>query len=435
MNAAFRRLWPKSLAGKALVVFGFAVLLIVVLWFVALFVMQHRLATAMKRAETEFGFSNRIEDLLPVWLPAGLSNAAIPLDKAAEIVAPIMQALPNAAARDDVGERLTANPGLIDKIMSPEIDALLAEADKRSAYLPTAPISRPWLNSTPQRPRRLLMESEAIVVRHLADAGNAEGAVRRALRSLRIGRKWVGKEAYFSDAVSDISRRYAFLEGLNRVLRSSSLSAELHAEIERELAEQDRVREVLPLLIHIEKLKRLEDFHDNPFRQRAWWVVGPIADNDRLFIIEWHDPLMRTCQRPRIEVQQELEAASEELWRISKHPIDRLLHPDSLGVLSHQQRSGCDYLVAVARCLRIINAMAARNAWDPDPQSLGLPKDCLVDPNTGTTPLVVKKTTSGPLVYSVGFDFKDNGGTFDSKTIEGMDIGLGPSKPSPTKSK
>jgi hypothetical protein len=88
-----RRLWPKSLAGKAAAVFGVSLILVILAWFIALFVTQRRLATAMKRAEVEFGFSNNIDDFIPAILPPE-RNAVVPLDEAAALVVPVMTALP-----------------------------------------------------------------------------------------------------------------------------------------------------------------------------------------------------------------------------------------------------------------------------------------------------------------------------------------------------
>jgi hypothetical protein len=128
-------------------------------------------------------------------------------------------------------------------------------------------------------------------------------------------------------------------------------------------------------------------------------------------------------------VKEELNAANAELWRISKHPLDRLIHPDVLMVTSKEGRNSFEYHSARVRCLRIVNAMARQQRWDAELLSFGLPKDCLVDPFNGRR-LLLKKTPAGPIIYSVGLDLVDNGGTFEnqSKTIEGIDIGLAPPK-------
>jgi hypothetical protein len=423
---ARRKLWPKSLAGKAAAVFAVSLILLALTWFVALFVTERRLATAMKRAETEFGFSNNIDDFIPAILPPE-RNAMIPLDEAAALVTPGMTVLPFWDWNQDAESRLKAFPTLATTLRIEAVDRLLDDADRRPECSPTTSPLRPFLRNggAPHRPRRLLVESEALVGWMLVKDGRTDDGVRRLLRILRLGRKWTAVEPYFGDVVNDVSRRNHVLNALNLILRTAKIDPVLHGEIGRELAEQAKCRDIVPRLYHIEKLKRLKDFEVYPERQRAWWLVGPLAANDRLLIVNWYDRIIRDSQRPYSEVHNDLKLASDELWRISKHPVDRLLHPDVLSVTSEEQRRGFDYLCATARCLRIINAMAKQQRWDAELDSLGLPEDALIDPiNEGR--LLVKRTPTGPIIYSVGFDLVDDGGTFDAKTLIGMDIGLAP---------
>ena len=421
-----RRLWPKTLAGKLGVVSLFAILLLAAAWFIALIVIERRLAAAMKRAEVEFGLSNNIEDFIPPILPPE-RNAMVPLDEAAELVAPVMTALPPWDWSDDAESRLKSFPTLATSLRIEAVDRFLDEADRRPECSPTSLPLRPFLRNggAPHRSRRLLVESEALVGWMVVQDGRPDDAVRRMVRMLRLGRKWTPAEPHFGDVVSDIGRRNHLINVIHLVLRSCRIDASLHDAIDRELAEQAKCHAIVPRIYHIEKLKRLEDFAFYPERQHAWWLLGPLAVNDRLLIVDWYDRNIKSAPHPYSVAWPELQKANRELWRISEHQLDRLLHPDVLLVTSCEQRRGFDYLCAKVRCLRIVNAMAKQRRWNAALDSLGLPADALVDPiDEGR--LRVKQTPDGPIIYSVGFDLVDNGGTFDAKTLIGMDIGLGP---------
>ena len=80
---------------------------------------------------------------------------------------------------------------------------------------------------------------------------------------------------------------------------------------------------------------------------------------------------------------------------------------------------------AMIRSLRVLNAIQARapaGATEaPKLSGLGLPAEATVDPFNGE-PLHVKRLPQGWLVYSVGWDLQDHGGTLDGAA----DFGVGP---------
>ena len=80
---------------------------------------------------------------------------------------------------------------------------------------------------------------------------------------------------------------------------------------------------------------------------------------------------------------------------------------------------------AEIRALRVLNALqshvSAGSNEVPKLNELGLPAETITDPFTGE-PLHVKKTPRGWLVYSVGSNFKDDGGKLDDYS----DVGVGP---------
>jgi hypothetical protein len=86
---------------------------------------------------------------------------------------------------------------------------------------------------------------------------------------------------------------------------------------------------------------------------------------------------------------------------------------------------------AQIRCLRVLNAIQTHtqkgNDDIPKLSELGLPAETTSDPFT-SEPLKVKKTPRGWLIYSVGPDYKDDGGKIDNSSPDG-DVGIGPPPP------
>jgi hypothetical protein len=93
-----------------------------------------------------------------------------------------------------------------------------------------------------------------------------------------------------------------------------------------------------------------------------------------------------------------------------------------------QTRNAFDRAIAKARCLRIVNALARRGDFKAPLDSLGLPKECLIDPFDGNR-VRLKETPGGPIIYTLGSDLEDDGGNLDSTGGKKWDVGLGPPKP------
>ena len=91
---------------------------------------------------------------------------------------------------------------------------------------------------------------------------------------------------------------------------------------------------------------------------------------------------------------------------------------------------------AKIRTLRVLNALQARvpagSTAIPKLSELGLPAETTTDPFTGE-PLHVKRLPQGWLVYSVGPNFRDDGGKLGPGPD--CDVGVGPPLPpvKPTK--
>jgi hypothetical protein len=78
------------------------------------------------------------------------------------------------------------------------------------------------------------------------------------------------------------------------------------------------------------------------------------------------------------------------------------------------------------RALRILNALQtfeeAQGREASGLANLGLPADATVDPYSGQ-PLLLRHTDDGWIVYSVGQNKRDDGGTLNEQRL---DVGIGP---------
>jgi hypothetical protein len=421
-----RFLWPDSLAGKAFAALVLAMVLVVALWLIAWLVMERRLAAAMKRAEVEWGLPNSVSAMLPSFVPPE-RNAAVPLDEASALVQRLRTKFRGAGTNRTIARKLVDDPLLGAESPERHLDALLDEVDRRPEYSSTLVVTGPWfsMGAYPLIDREDLHAVERHVAEELAEEGRPHDAVRRLVRILRISRRWTALEPHGGNFFQEAHARIQIVRTLNDVLRTARLHPSLYADIDAEMVEQGRVHELLPRVHHFNKLKKLEDFDLVPDRRSAWWLVGPLAANDRLFLVDWYDDLARWSRRPYGEVKEVLQAAGDELRRISKHSVDRLLHPDALNVASSTDRVVYDWLSAVARCLRVVNAMAKQDRWDADLDGLDLPAEAIVDPY-GRRPFILQRTPRGPVVYCFGPDGIDDGGTLDREPDKGLDVGLGP---------
>ena len=109
------------------------------------------------------------------------------------------------------------------------------------------------------------------------------------------------------------------------------------------------------------------------------------------------------------------------------HAADKSLFDSMVGPALEAAREATARNQALSRALRVLNAIQSAPNWmaadQIDALQLGLPADATKDPFT-EQPLVIRKQGSGWLIYSVGFNLKDDGGEID----ESKDVGVAPYK-------
>ncbi len=130
------------------------------------------------------------------------------------------------------------------------------------------------------------------------------------------------------------------------------------------------------------------------------------------------DKMNRLATRPRHAVVDELNGLTDR----EVGPLTALVLPAFLGA-----RNAHDRTLARVRCVRLLNALQRKSPEGiPDKPALSeLPgtEESRQDPFTGN-PLMVRVTDEAVVVYSVGLNGTDDGGSLDDQEDQGIRVEL-----------
>ncbi len=213
-------------------------------------------------------------------------------------------------------------------------------------------------------------------------------------------------------------------DATNRVLLAGAVSAESRAKLETELAQHDAMAGF------VESLKSERVFGANRFRAMSggwksfffWQTKNWQANYLDLMAGE-----IRLGAAPSYKIRAELDAlyARSASADVLTAMVETAIKP---------ARGAMDRTRAAMRCLRVLNALQAQaaNTGNNKLQSntlkisdVKLPTEITTDPFTGQ-PLILRKTSQGFTVYSVGANLKDDGGSFDQQLDTGAGVDLTP---------
>ena len=90
-----------------------------------------------------------------------------------------------------------------------------------------------------------------------------------------------------------------------------------------------------------------------------------------------------------------------------------------LGPAFQQARRSAHRTLATVRSLRMLIELNEQIQDDPDLDSLDLPESAKTDPVSGNR-LIVRKQKDGWLIYGVGVDGRDDGGSFETDLDHGI---------------
>lgn len=231
---------------------------------------------------------------------------------------------------------------------------------------------------------------------------------------LRLHRLFAGDPLLLNYLVSSAIYSLVTTESLNQVLRAGTFSAEDHARLEETLSADDLAANFRNALV-TERAYSLEAF-DEMRGLRALLLMSrmPWFTNDNLAMADLFDTVADSTSRP---YDEKLRA---ELENYQDGGTFTVL---TLPAMSASRATFARQLAA-QRTARVLNRLVE---LDPGGEKnlaldqLNLPADVLIDPYDGQ-PLRHKYTPNGWLVYSVGKNLQDDGGTL----VDRKDEGLGP---------
>lgn len=249
-------------------------------------------------------------------------------------------------------------------------------------------------------------------------SGQPDVAVQDCIHLLQLTRNFDRNPLMVSFQVS-LAIRGLTIETAQQALRTGSVSAQVHNELEDELALHD-LNQAFRHAMATERAYVLDSFVDMSAELRNGFTWFPSYPNDQVDYLDLLAEVLSLSDRPYSDVGD-----PSDLNMTSTGPFTRLLVPSIVATLDAKRR-----MQAQLRCLRILNAAIAADQAGTGERtlaSLNLPAEATTDPYNGQ-PLHLKKTPLGWVVYSVGRKLTDDGGVNIGYQPD-QNIGLAPYVP------
>jgi hypothetical protein len=253
----------------------------------------------------------------------------------------------------------------------------------------------------------------------LAREGKTDDAVRRGVDLLKLARLHESEPMLVSYLVTIAVRGVAVHE-VNKALRAGPVSAEVRAELDAELARADDPQSFAKALV-TERAVALEAM--GPMNSQVpplvvAWLGWPVKQQ-YMGAYDLLDVVIDEAKRPWQQFRQAVVVG--HLNSTPRGTLGELLWPGLIAGVEARTRD-----LAQMRALRILNALQtfeeAQGREASGLTDLGLPAEATADPYAGQ-PLLLKPTDGGWIVYSLGQNRRDDGGTLDNKRL---DVGIGP---------
>jgi len=247
--------------------------------------------------------------------------------------------------------------------------------------------------------------------RLLIAEGRVEAALEDAITALRLCRRFEREPQLIGQLILFACRRIA-IDSAFLALNGGPVSEMARDELDAILAQSDNNDSFL-FGWQSERADRLDEVRA---LLGTTWFFQAICYDNQSYVIDTMQPMIELIGKPYTDVKSletKIASTKHSIW--PRFPL--LSVPTWLRVLESHDRS-----IAFVRCLRVFNALQ-RHGGEPALTALGLPPSALVDPYTGDS-LHVKKTANGWVVYSVGSNLIDDGGSIGD---DFKDIGIGPS--------
>jgi hypothetical protein len=261
----------------------------------------------------------------------------------------------------------------------------------------------------------------------LLSKGRVDDALANQMLMLRLTRHWRREPLIFAYLVTAVCEMGA-MEGVNHALRSSGpVSPASRRAIDTELALHDTMAGY-DWALRSERAYSLSSVQEIP--GSSFWLTRGFANQLALGLMDLYDRHLARGLRAYADVVAGKGPAS--VLRRGPNPYGALV--TLLEPALNAAREPAERTRAMSRSLRVLNALQSQvptqSALVPKLTELGLPEEATIDPYNGE-PLHVNKRPDGWMVYSVGNNLVDDGGTFDGN----KDIGSGPIGPKEPKKK
>jgi hypothetical protein len=253
----------------------------------------------------------------------------------------------------------------------------------------------------------------------LAREGKTDDAVRRGVDLLKLARLHESNPTLVSYLVT-IAVRGVATHAVNQALRSGPVSTEVRAALDAELARADDPQSFIKALV-TERAVALEAM--GPMNSQVpplvvAWLGWPVKQQ-YMGAYDLLDVVIVEAQQPWQQFRR--ATVSGNLNSAPRGTLGELLWPGLRAGVEARTRD-----LAQIRALRILNSLQrfgeAQGREASGLAELGLPGEAIVDPYSGQ-PILLKRTGGGWIVYSVGQNGRDDGGTLDDKRL---DVGIGP---------
>jgi hypothetical protein len=254
----------------------------------------------------------------------------------------------------------------------------------------------------------------------LVAEGKRDEAVRTALVIFRLARHFDRNPTIVGYLVA-IAVRGIAVRSANDALQAGPVSKEVREALDAELATQERM-EGFVWAMKSERCCGIAMGDELP--GGSVWLIGVgIGKMWKSAYLDMFPTYISLAGSPA--PFREIEQAIDQTIDSNKSFMNSLLQPAIKAAFSAVARTR-----ASIRCLRVLNALQTHapsgSKEAPKLTELGLPAETIADPFTGE-PLHVKKTPQGWLVYSVGPNYRDDGGKLEDP--RDGDVGVGPPTP------
>jgi hypothetical protein len=312
-----------------------------------------------------------------------------------EVVKALEQALANHP---------TVLPGLHEAAGCPSYRSPLNyQASDTSTFLPEL---LPDVQIQRESTNILLLQARLQLHRH-----DRDGALRTCLTSLRLSRHAEGEPMLISFLVV-IATRAVGIGAANEILRAGPVAADLHRELDEELAKHDSPA-AFRRCLRSELAYGLQALDE---QNLGGWFLRAYNNDEKCYYIDLNSEWVAQADSSYAQFMESVRSTQAAAGGIL-HARSRLLIPAVHKVREADFRARC-----LVRCLRVLNALTAGGATEPPAKlaDLNLPEEAVTDPYTDK-PLVVKRKDGQWLIYGLGTNLKDDGGHV--KNLE--DVGLG----------